>query len=100
MAAFNHLHCHQFRSLKGRGNEVTVATIQKRELKEQRNGSNPISMARGGRLVARTSDGGFGLKEGEMGRGAAGPAWAERLSGADRFQGKGARATRRMRAKM
>jgi hypothetical protein len=46
-AVFNRLHCCWFQSLKGRGNEVTVATIQKRELKEGRNGSNPVSMACG-----------------------------------------------------
>jgi hypothetical protein len=42
---FNRLHCCRFQSLKGRGNEVIVVTIQKRELKEGRNGSNPVSMA-------------------------------------------------------
>jgi hypothetical protein len=45
MAVLNHLHCRWFRTLKGRGNEATVATIQKRELKEGRNGTNPVSKA-------------------------------------------------------
>jgi hypothetical protein len=55
---------------------------------------------RGGRWAARTGGGGFRLEEGERGRGAGGPAWAERPSGAGQFQGKGARATRRMQAEM
>jgi hypothetical protein len=50
--------------------------------------------------TARTGGGGFSLEEGERGRGAGGLAWAERPSGAGRFHGKGARATRRMHAKM
>jgi hypothetical protein len=50
--------------------------------------------------ATQTGGDGFVLEEGERGRGMGGPAWAERPSGAGWFQGKGARATRRMHAKM
>jgi hypothetical protein len=40
------------------------------------------------------------LEKEESGRGTGGPAWAEWLRGAGRLQGRGARATRRMRAEM
>jgi hypothetical protein len=42
----------------------------------------------------------LGLEEEESWRGMGGPAWAERPNGVGRFQGKGVRATTRMRAKI
>jgi hypothetical protein len=93
-----------FKTLKQRGNGVTAAPIQGGGgLKATGNGSNLVSMAHGegdGRHGADRRWRWLRLKEEERGRGAGGPAWAERLSGVGRFQGKGAWATRRMRAKI